>query len=45
MHDDALRTTAVDCIKMLIDYYTKKGYRFEALKEDTPPIQFKPRKF
>ena len=44
MHDDTLRTTAVDCIKMLIDYYTKKGYRFEALTEDTPPIQFKARK-
>lgn len=40
MHDDALRTTAVDCIKMLIDYYTEKGYLFEALTEDTPPIQF-----
>lgn len=44
MHDDALRTTAVDCIKMLIEYYTEKGYRFEALTEDTPPIQFKSRK-
>ena len=45
MHDDALRTTAVDCIKMLIDYYTEKGYHIEALTEETPPIQFKPRKY
>lgn len=45
MHDDALRTTAVDCIKMLIEYYREKGYRFEALTEDTPPIQFKSRKY
>ncbi len=44
MHDDALRSTAVDCIKMLIDYYIEKGYVFEALTENTIPITFKPRK-
>ena len=44
MHDNTIRTTAPDCVRMVIDYYTEKGYRFEPLTEDTPPIQFKPKK-
>lgn len=40
MHDDSLRTTAVDCLKLLIDHYRTAGYTFEALTADTPPIQF-----
>lgn len=40
MHDDALRTTAPECIRMLVDYYTGLGYRFEKLTPETDPIRF-----
>ncbi len=40
MHDDTIRTTAPDCIRLLADYYRNLGYRFEKLTPDTPPICF-----
>lgn len=40
MHDNSVRTTAVDCLKIIVPYYREKGYHFEALTADTPPIQF-----
>ncbi len=39
LHDDALRTTAAECVSMLIDHYQGLGYRFEALTAETEPIQ------
>ena len=38
LHDDALRTTAAECVGMLIDHYRELGYRFEALTPDTEPV-------
>lgn len=43
MHDDALRTTAAECVAMLIDHYQSLGYTFEKLTSETPPIQFQPK--
>lgn len=40
MHDNSVRTTAVDCLKIIVPYYREKGYQFEVLTSDTPPIQF-----
>ena len=40
MHDDALRTTAPECVRMLIDHYAQLGYRFEKLTAETEPICF-----
>ncbi len=40
MHDNSVRTTAVDCLKIIVPYYREKGYQFEALTSDTLPIQF-----
>lgn len=40
MHDDALRTTAPECVSMLIDHYQGLGYTFEKLTADTEPIRF-----
>lgn len=40
MHDNSVRTTAVDCLKIIVPYYREKGYQFAALTADTPPIQF-----
>ncbi len=40
MHDDALRTTAPECIRMLIDHYRQLGYRFEKLTAETEQICF-----
>ena len=41
MHDDTIRITAPDALKKIIKHYKEKGYRFEALTENTKPIQFK----
>ncbi|HIS77075.1 MAG TPA: polysaccharide deacetylase [Candidatus Merdivicinus excrementipullorum] len=41
LHDDALRTTAAECVSMLIDHYQGLGYRFEALTAETEPIHLK----
>ena len=41
MHDDAIRKTAPDALEKIIKYYREKGYCFEALTENTAPIQFK----
>ncbi len=41
MHDDTIRTTAPEALRKIIEYYREKGYRFEALTENTKPIQFK----
>ncbi|MGI5894803.1 MAG: polysaccharide deacetylase family protein [Candidatus Merdivicinus sp.] len=40
MHDDTLRTTAAECVSMLIDHYQELGYTFEKLSAETDPIQF-----
>ena len=40
LHDDALRTTAAECVSMLIDHYRELGYRFEKLTSETDPICF-----
>jgi peptidoglycan/xylan/chitin deacetylase (PgdA/CDA1 family) len=40
MHDNSVRTTAVDCLRIIIPYYKEKGYTFAALTADTEPIQF-----
>ena len=40
MHDNSIRTTAVDCLRIIVPYYKEKGYRFEALTPATDPIQF-----
>ena len=39
MHDNSIRTTAVDCLRIIVPYYKEKGYRFEALTPATDPIQ------
>ncbi len=41
MHDNSIRTTAVDCLRIIVPYYREKGYTFAAITEDTPPIQFR----
>jgi len=41
MHDDTIRKTAPEALRKIIGYYKEKGYRFEALTEETEPIQFK----
>ena len=41
MHDDTIRTTAAQCVEMLIDHYQALGYRFEKLTADVPPIHLK----
>ena len=40
MHDDTIRTTAPECIRMLAEYYRNLGYRFEKLTPETEPIRF-----
>ena len=40
MHDNSIRTTAVDCLKIIIPYYKEKGYQFKTLTPATDPIQF-----
>ena len=40
MHDDTIRTTAPECIRMLAEYYRDLGYRFEKLTPETEPIRF-----
>ncbi len=40
MHDNSIRTTAVDCLKIIVPYYREKGYRFETLSSKVSPIQF-----
>ena len=40
MHDNSIRTTAVPCLKIIVPYYREKGYRFEKLESDTPPVRF-----
>ena len=29
MHDNSIRTTAVDCLRIIIPYYKEKGYQFQ----------------
>ena len=41
MHDDTIRKTAPEALKKIVKHYKEKGYRFEALTENTKPIQFK----
>lgn len=41
MHDNSIRTTAVDCLRIIVPYYREKGYTFEAITKDTKPIQFR----
>lgn len=41
MHDNSIRTTAVDCLRIIVPYYREKGYTFAAITEDTKPIQFR----
>lgn len=41
MHDDGLRTTAADAVRLVIKHYRALGYRFDKLTEDTKPIQFR----
>ena len=41
MHDNSVRTTAVDCLRIIVPYYKEKGYTFKALTADTKPIQFR----
>ena len=40
MHDNSIRTTAVDCLRIIIPYYKEKGYQFKTLTPTTEPIQF-----
>ena len=44
LHDDALRTTAADCVSQLIDHYQAEGFTFAALTPETVPVQFPDRK-
>ena len=40
MPDNAIRTPAVDCLRIIIPYYKEKGYQFKTLTPATEPIQF-----
>ena len=40
MHDDGVRTTAADAVRLIIDHYKSLGYRFEKLTSETEPVQF-----
>ena len=41
MHDDGLRTTAAEAVRLVIAHYREKGYRFDKLTADTEPVRFK----
>lgn len=41
MHDNSVRTTAVECLRIIVPYYKEKGYTFKTLTADTKPIQFR----
>ena len=40
MHDNSIRTTAVDCLRIIIPYYKEKGYQFKTLTPNTELNQF-----
>ena len=41
MHDNSIRTTAVDCLRIIVPYYRERGYTFKAITETTRPIRFR----
>lgn len=41
MHDTATKTSTVEALPLIVSGLRKKGYVFETITEETPPIQFK----
>ena len=41
MHDAAAKTSTVEALPLIVSGLRKKGYVFETITEETPPVQFK----